>query len=694
MKTFSFSGLLAKKKITIIFLLAIILPSLFIAYLSLKTFAQRRETLQQLLDSNLWISGNAALKSFENALWKLEKELLAREHFENLSTGGGPSAQGKYFLLDGDHHIIYPERVKDRKLDFAEKKNSRQQSLDLTFRKAENLEFAEKDHLRAAELYQKYFRQASSKRHKVHALEALGRCHLILKNYERASEFYVQLLNEYSHLKNKAGHPYGIIASLQLYEISKHLSTNTKSVESLILLYEKIKEGEWLIDIAAYDFFIKEIESSVGEELRKLDLPESHKFFQSLKQKNSAFLEDLLFADFLNSEIIPRLKERINHAAGKEGDQTDRFFVQYKGHPYIISYQLLPRLEPGICGGFCWDLVSWKKTIIPQILNSIEKESNLEARIIDGEENVLDKDAAIKSSPFLTLPYRQFPLPWKFVVSQPGLGDLHQAAKREVIVYGVLLSVIVTLMVLGALLIARDIIREREATRQKTDFVHNVSHELKTPLTLIRLYGETLQRKTDLSSVQKEECYEIITKESERLSHLINNVLDFSRIDMGRKEFDFQKGNLAEVVRDALESYRYHLEKKGFSIQENIDSRIPQIRFDREAISSVVINLLSNAVKYSYDRKEVEVKLFQINKSIILQVTDKGIGIAPKEIKKIFKRFYRLKNKALSDAKGSGLGLTLVKHITEAHGGRIEVESEPGKGSTFSLILPIDRIKG
>ena len=127
-------------------------------------------------------------------------------------------------------------------------------------------------------------------------------------------------------------------------------------------------------------------------------------------------------------------------------------------------------------------------------------------------------------------------------------------------------------MLLGAVLLARDISRESETTRLRTEFVHNVSHELKTPLTLIRLYGETLQRKENLTEEQRRESYEIITKESERLSHLINNVLDSSRIDMGRKEFRFARGSLSEVVRETLDSYRYHLDKKGFEVREEIAS--------------------------------------------------------------------------------------------------------------------------
>jgi signal transduction histidine kinase len=282
-----------------------------------------------------------------------------------------------------------------------------------------------------------------------------------------------------------------------------------------------------------------------------------------------------------------------------------------------------------------------------------------------------------------------FLLPWKLIVYQPEIKAIEKTARREIFFYGVLLSVIVALMLLGAVLIARDISRESETTRLKTEFVNNISHELKTPLTLIRLYGETLQRKENLTHQEKKESYEIITKESERLSHLINNVLDFSRIEMGRKEFDFKKGNLADVIQDTLESYRYHLEKKGFVIHKDIAWDLPEMNFDGEAIASVLINLLSNAMKFSPKEKEVTLKLFRDNGNAILQVADKGIGISQKEISKIFQRFFQSENKIAAETKGSGLGLTLVKHITEAHNGKIQVESEPGKGSIFSLILPI-----
>ncbi len=694
-------GLLARKKIVIIFLLAIILPSLLIAYLSVQTFSQRRETVQQIIDSSLWVSGNTALKSIENVLLENESEALSIENFTSLnkenkdklnplkSKNPSGSKGGLYFLLDNNYHILFPRTGNDEKPEIFEEMDSSPQSIGEAYRQAENFEFAEKNHARAAELYQTTYQRASSGHHKAIALEAMGRCFVAMKKYDRAVEVYHRLINDYSHLNNKAGHPFGIAACLQLYEISKHQKEDIKSLEDLLHLYENIMHGNWLIDLPAYDLFVEEIEATVEDRLRENHLPEIQTLYRSLQGRRSPYLESLMFAEFLTTKIIPRIKENMSLTPVGEKNQPKRLYAHHRDKSFIITYKTLSQLEIGSQGGFCWDLEAIKDNIIPQILKNIEKDTGLMVRVIDESERSPNTDDLSESSS-LILSFRQFPLPWQLAVSQPELGNLQKTAQREVLAYGILFSVIVALLALGAILIARDITREKEATRQKTEFVHNVSHELKTPLTLIRLYGETLQRKKSLSNVQKDECYEIITKESERLSHLINNVLDFSRIDMGRKEFDFQNGNLADVVRETLESYRYHLEKKGFSVNDRIDSHLPEMQFDREAISSVLINFLSNAVKFSTKKKEVTVRLFQENRTAVLQVSDKGIGIAPKEIKKIFTRFYQSQNKVSSEAKGSGLGLTLVKHITEAHGGRVDVKSEFGEGTTFSIVLPIN----
>ena len=245
------------------------------------------------------------------------------------------------------------------------------------------------------------------------------------------------------------------------------------------------------------------------------------------------------------------------------------------------------------------------------------------------------------------------------------------------------------LMAAGVYMAYRNISREMNLARLKSDFVANVSHELRTPLALIRLYAETLELGRLTSQEKYQEYFRIIREESERLSALINNILDFSRIEAGRKEYDFKQTDLAELVRSTLESYRFQIEQNGFAFEENIANDIPPVNIDREAIARSLLNLVNNALKYSKDQKFIGVSLYRSNGSVKLEVRDRGIGIAPAEQDKIFEKFYRCGDPLVHNTKGSGLGLSLVKHIAQAHGGNVFVESAPERGSKFTIALPI-----
>jgi signal transduction histidine kinase len=231
--------------------------------------------------------------------------------------------------------------------------------------------------------------------------------------------------------------------------------------------------------------------------------------------------------------------------------------------------------------------------------------------------------------------------------------------------------------------------KEIAVAKLKSDFVSNVSHELRTPLALIRLYAETLELGRISTKEKKHQYYRIIRKESERLTALINNILDFSRIEAGRKEYEFRETDIADLVRNTLDSYRYQIEQQGFELEEAIDTELPAVRIDREAIARALVNLVNNALKYSQDQKYIGVKLYRENGSVKLEVADHGIGIARRDQTKIFEKFYRAGDPLVHNTKGSGLGLSLVRHITEAHGGEIEVESSPGAGSKFIMSLPL-----
>jgi signal transduction histidine kinase len=254
----------------------------------------------------------------------------------------------------------------------------------------------------------------------------------------------------------------------------------------------------------------------------------------------------------------------------------------------------------------------------------------------------------------------------------------------------IVLAALSLLMAGGVYMAYRNMSREMNLARLKSDFVANVSHELRTPLALIRLYAETLELGRLTAKEKYQEYFRIIREESERLSALINNILDFSRIEAGRKEYEFKETDLGELVRTTLESYRFQIEQNGFAFEENIASDIPPVNVDREAIARSLLNLVNNALKYSKDQKYIGVSLYRANGSVNLEVRDRGIGIAPAEQEKIFEKFYRCGDPLVHNTKGSGLGLSLVRHIAQAHGGNVSVESAPQEGSKFTIALPIN----
>jgi len=256
----------------------------------------------------------------------------------------------------------------------------------------------------------------------------------------------------------------------------------------------------------------------------------------------------------------------------------------------------------------------------------------------------------------------------------------------------------IAFMILGALSLLigagiifayRNVSSELALAKLKSDFVSNVSHELRTPLALIRLYAETLELGRITTAGKHQQYYEIIRKESERLTSLINNILDFSRIEAGKKEYSFRETDVADLVRSTLESYRFEIEQNGFEFEQKIDNNLPPLRVDREAIARSLLNLVNNAVKYSAGVKYLGVHLYRRDGNVNLEVVDRGIGIPAKEQSKIFEKFYRVGDPLVHNTKGSGLGLSLVRHIVQAHGGQVAVESAPGHGSKFIIILPV-----
>ncbi|HSY19208.1 MAG TPA: HAMP domain-containing sensor histidine kinase [Candidatus Acidoferrales bacterium] len=260
------------------------------------------------------------------------------------------------------------------------------------------------------------------------------------------------------------------------------------------------------------------------------------------------------------------------------------------------------------------------------------------------------------------------------------------------LVIGLLIAVLVLAIILGSWLIIRNLNLELTLARQKTDFVSNVSHELKTPLTSIRMFSELLADGRVTDEAKQRSYLNIITAEAARLTRLINNVLDFSRMESGEKKYNFSTCDLTEVVRSTAETFRPHLEANGFKLDCELPSAPVSVQGDADALSQIIVNLLSNAEKYSNGGKEIGLQL-ALKQSPLphaeIKVLDRGPGVPRGSEEKVFEKFYRAHDSLASGIQGSGLGLTIARQIARAHGGDVAYESRDAGGSCFVLRLPI-----
>jgi two-component system phosphate regulon sensor histidine kinase PhoR len=279
---------------------------------------------------------------------------------------------------------------------------------------------------------------------------------------------------------------------------------------------------------------------------------------------------------------------------------------------------------------------------------------------------------------------------WSLRVAQRDLGD-QEGLERKRLVNSILIGGAVVVILGGLLLLGFAIRRERRLSELKSEFISNVSHELKTPLSIISMFGEMLANGRTKSPEQAHEYAEIIWRESVRLGRLIDNVLDFAKMERGMDVYEFGDDvDITEVVARAVDLSSRRVAAAEMTVHSELEADLPLVKLDANAFTLAVLNLIDNAVKYAVDGKKIEVSLRRDEDRLVLAVRDWGAGIDPEEQERIFERFYRARSIRLKPIRGSGIGLALVQHIARAHGGDVTVASTPDQGSTFSIWLPID----
>jgi two-component system phosphate regulon sensor histidine kinase PhoR len=435
-----------------------------------------------------------------------------------------------------------------------------------------------------------------------------------------------------------------------------------------------------------------------------LVLDDAHTVLAFASRTGGAFAEEEAFRRLL----VGRMSEDME-LAKQAPDELRHLHREYHGQSYLVSYWQRLVTPPGSddpSRARRYLFVAWHDVgrIVKDTMPSLFSEAATPSRV-----NVIDEDGRIVFGPPLrsgefTVAVR-FPTTlygWRVQVSPSGSDELTARVRNRAMLELVMVILSCVVIVLGVATILLAAERERRMSALKSEFVANVSHELKTPLALVRMFAEMLQSGRVASEAKRREYLDIIVSESERLSALIENVLDFARVERGRQAYDFADGSVADAVAKAVALYRYRAEREGVTLEADIEPDLPRAVIDERAIQLAVINLVDNALKYAPGSDVVAVRARREDGAIVVRVVDHGPGVPVDDRERIFERFVRgtaaRPNGAGTPVRGTGIGLALVKHIAESHGGRAWVEDaaprdrergDAAHGASFAMRIPL-----
>jgi len=529
-------------------------------------------------------------------------------------------------------------------------------------KRAEEYEFKQKKYRGAISLYRELFNLLKEKNHQAQMLNNIARCLTKLKSYPHAINNYSKIIEDYPESTTSSRLPLTLIARLQIIDCYQNLGDTRNSMKSSLNLYRDILQMPWTLSDDQFRTY-----SSMAEELfsrflsknpKDLPLEAYKKEFEHLKILHQEKIEQWQIVNYIKRDVIPEFRPRLIQAKEYKASPI-RYSRAIKDRNFLITAVIIPD-ESGLNSSGILGLKINNEYLIDNVLSEMIK----------------------------NIQFGESTNPWRIELFAGKTGGLGLVELKNSYYFWTILTLIIVL-IFGAFLIVRTISHEVEILKIKSDFVSSVSHEFKTPLTSIKALAERLKEGKVKDQSKAEQYFSVISQDTEKLTRLVKNILDFSKTEEGKKEYEFTETDVAQFMTQQIENFRKVEIQKGAKIHTQIPKDIPHLFVDRDALSQAIINLLDNASKFSPDKKEISIILKSDAENIIIEVKDKGIGIPQDEINKIFDKFYQGKSTLRHSVTGTGLGLTLVRHIVEAHGGRISVESKIGQGSTFALIFPI-----
>jgi len=687
---------LSMRRIVVIAVVAIILPSLVLTLVGLKLTLDLKSQLEQSLIEQYASSVREKADEIEAQIASLEERIKRSADLLDPAQivptldalrRGSPLVD-ELFLLDEHLHMVYPPEAApppaaDESLLWTEPfpPEARRPGAASAAHLTETL-----DALR------RYRERTLSPASRARATQAIAALLFRQRQFPDAIAEYLHLLDT-----DNVAILSPSLALMARYQIALALKEQGRVQDALTALLnlfaDLVRERIGVADADRVAYFKGRIRADVEDLLGRSEAArlDSRRFTVLLEEERRRAAR-ATFQAYLRRFFLPtRLELQAPSLRADEPGFYHFWDDQFADEPYAIAYAAVRAPDGGRrIFGFKLNLDYVRKDILPSALRSGRFRHRVAFVATDRKGNLLfgDRDAgpAAVATSFLGIFQSST---WRVGLIEREPAELRRLALYNVLLFTAVNSLMIVAIIVGVVITLRGTARELELSRLKSDFVSNVSHELKTPLALIRMFAETLEMGRVKSPEKAHEYYSIITRESERLTQLINNVLDFSRIESGRKTYELRLDDLGDVVRDTLRAFSYELNKQGFAVEADIPDDLPETLMDRNAISLALLNLLTNAVKYTKDDRRIRVACAVRDGVLVLEVTDHGIGIDPSEYEKIFEKFYRAHDEAVRATRGSGLGLSIVKHSIEAHGGSVSVASEKGVGSTFTITLPI-----
>ena len=552
---------------------------------------------------------------------------------------------------------------------------------------AERLEFIRKDFPGAVLAYRKALTSKPTRSERGRVLNALARSMTKAGRLSEAAAAYRDLVREFGAENSEGGIALGIVGALASARVSESMRLFDDAATALLDLRERLIGGTYALDNNQFTYFLGVAEDGFPASISRVEAGEIR---GALEGRHEALL-------LSGREVLARA-ERAELIVGNPGpyrkDAVYFSMLSAPSRPYLVGS--LP-LSEGMTFGAILDSRQIAELLVPEIARLLGLSEgfrvDLDVRVpkassTGGKQEIWVDDRTPSIVRALAPPLSPWVLKIQF---DPSSGAIPRFGLKRV-AYVSAAMILVAAVFIGGLVTLRAMAKEMELVRLKTDFVATVSHELRTPLTSIRYISELLKEGRVGEEDRKSQYYKTLHNESERLSRIIENILDFSKIEAGLKEYRFERTETGRLTTDIAVRCQEMITPKGFLLKVEIPASLPAVLMDAEAFGRALFNLLDNAVKYSGESREMKLRASADADEIRWQVVDKGLGISPEDKTRVFERFFRSKQAADPNIKGSGIGLTIAKHIVEAHGGTISVESELGRGSTFTVAIPVGMV--